>query len=92
MPAGDGLGDGAGRFNERSLLVFWLHRMPLKRGTGWSGLIAELHFFEGSEAEDLNRGAPRTRMGAAVLGPGRKFAGARIAIDVPKSRTNHDDE
>jgi hypothetical protein len=50
MPRGDGLGDGTAIFNERSLLT---HRMPLKRGSDWSGLIAELNFFEGSEAEDF---------------------------------------
>jgi hypothetical protein len=37
----------------------------LKRGTGWSGVIAELNSLEGSEAEDLNRGtlnAKRSRL------------------------------
>ncbi|MEA3148908.1 MAG: hypothetical protein QOI53_4584 [Verrucomicrobiota bacterium] len=66
MPEGDGLGDGAGRFNERSLLA---SQNAPERGTGWSGLIAELHSFEGSKAEDLS-GGRQEREWAAVLRPG----------------------
>jgi hypothetical protein len=83
MPEGDGLGDGAGRFNERSLLA---SQNAPERGTGWSGLIAKLHSLEGSEAEDLN-GGRQEREWAAVLGPGRKICWGQDCY--PRSETEN---